>query len=674
MRLNLLSALLILALTQVNGQTFINETFTSGLMPPPGWTIDEYSTYWTISQSSIAGGVSPEGRFSYSTATPITTRFISPEVDLTGLTSVKLTFNHFFDWFANPGPSLGVATRSGSAGTWQTVWSITPIGNVGPVQFSLDIANSDVGSSEFQFCFFISGSTTMMDYWYVDDIMLLNPLEINSQLVTISQTPSTFSAPAEVKGTLRNLGTEIITTAEVSWQLDGGIIHSTLLEGLSLNTLDSYEFVCNDLINASIGLHSLRVWTGLVNGGPDQDQGNDTLAKIVNKVCYTVPKIPLFEEFTSSTCIPCAFFNSDFVPWCEEHKDDITLIKYQMNFPGVGDPYYIEECGDRADYYGVSWVPWLVGNGTFVDTEMNDVNALFETESTQAGLLKIQATHTLSGQDLTVNVNVLPFVNQSASSLYIAVIEETTYNNTGNNGEDSFEHVLMKMIPNSTGVLVNLQERVPYSFTQTVDLSSTNIERWDDIMVVAWVQKNASKKILQSAYSIENANLRNEDRLGDIQIGGSSLTGFDPDIYSYNYGVAAGFPVPQVYGIPIDTSALVIVIPSPGIPGVTTLDVYAEDLQYHKQYKLNFFVNTGLELNEGHSLSVYPNPATDFIRINGAENYKISLSDAVGRQHRVFNNFTGSRINLTGLPAGIYFLKAEKQGQVSIIKKFIITK
>jgi len=668
----ILSVLLALTIASVSSQTFISENFSAGQMPPAGWSIDQFGSYWTISQSTNAGGITPEGRFSYSTATPITTRLISPEVDLTGLASVKLTFNHFFDWYANPGPSLGIATRSGSAGTWQTVWSITPFGNVGPLQYSLDIASSDVGSSQFQFCFFISGATTMMDNWYVDDIILLNPLETNAGLMTISQTPSVFSAPAEVIGTLKNLGSDTITTAEIAWQLDGGAVQTSFFDNLNLKTLDSYEFTCSELMNTYIGLHSLKVWVGSVNGQADQDPGNDTLSKIVNKVCYTVPKVPLFEEFTSSTCIPCAFFNSDFVPWCDEYKDDITLIKYQMNFPVPGDPYYIEECGIRANYYGVLWVPWLVGNGNFVDTEMNDVNAMFQAESAQPGLMKIQATHTLAGQNMTVNVNVLPFVNQSACSLFIAVIEGVTHNNTGNNGETSFEHVLMKMIPGATGIPVDLQERVAYSYSATVNLSSTNIEDWDDIKVVAWVQKNASKKIFQSAYSTGNASFNNEDRLNDILLDGVSLMGFQPDQLSYNYGVAAGSGVPEVTGIPFDTSAIVIVVPALSIPGTTTIDVYAENIQYHKQYNLNFFLNTGLVENERNSFSVYPNPATEYVYIYGAENFSISITDAVGKQHRHINSFSGDRISLKGLPAGVYFLKAEKAGCKAMIRKVII--
>lgn len=668
-----LTILFAIVLLSVNGQTYITETFSSGQMPPPGWTIDQYAAQWTISQSGFAGGVSPEGRFEYGTnGTPITTRLISPAVDLTGITSVRLTFNHLFDWFANPGPTLGVATRSGTTGPWNTVWAITPIGNIGPVQFSLNINNSDVGSSDFQFCFYLSGSMSMMDFWYVDNIILLNPLEINAQLVTISQTPSTFSSPAEVKGIMQNLGTDTITSAEISWQVDGGTVHNTLLEGLSLNTMDTYEFTCTDLLNSSLGLHNLKVWLGNVNGLPDLDDSSDTLTKIVNKVCYTVPRKVLFEEFTSSTCIPCAFFNSDFVPWCEEHADDITLVKYQMNFPGAGDPYYTEECGERADYYGVSWVPWLVGNGTYVETEMNDVNALFQSESAQAGLMKVQATHTLANQVLSVNVNVLPFVNQSSSSLYIAVIEETTYSNTGTNGEDSFEHVLMKMIPNANGIPVNLQERVPFSYSQTVDLSGTNIETWNDVMVVAWVQKNASKKIFQSEYSILDASLNTEDRLEDILVDGISLPGFNPDQLSYNYGVAPGAAVPEITGIPVDSAAIVIMIPPVTVPGAATIDVYAANIQLHKQYKLNFLVNTALEEEQQASLAVFPNPASDYIQLYGADNCKITITDAVGRQYRIVNDFSGNRISLSGLPAGIYYLKAEKQDGIQVVKKIIV--
>jgi hypothetical protein len=383
----------------------------------------------------------------------------------------------------------------------------------------------------------------------------------------------------------------------------------------------------------------------------------------------------MFEEFTSSTCLPCAFFNSDFVPWCNARENDITLIKYQMNFPGAGDPYYTEECGERGAFYGVIWVPWLVCDGKFVETEMNDVNALYESDSTEVSLIQIQAAHTLSGHTITVNTTVLPFANFPACRLFMAVIEKATHNNTGNNGETTFEHVMMKMIPSSMGIAVNFQERTLFNCSYTVDLSGTNVEEWDDLMVVAWVQNSLTKKVFQSVYSIADADFGTENRLGDIVIENSSLNGFTPDVFEYNYGVPAGITVaPDVIGIPMDSAAIVIVIPALSIPGTTTLDVYAEDIQYHTQYKVNFLPNTDLVEYQNTSLSVYPNPASDYIFIHGADNCRVSITDAIGRQYRVVSDFTANRISTSDLPKGIYYISVEKPGHTSIVKKIIITR
>ncbi len=45
-----------------------------------------------------------------------------------------------------------------------------------------------------------------------------------------------------------------------------------------------------------------------------------------------------------------------------DNPGEYSLIKYQMNWPGNGDPYYTEEGGVRRDYYGVSSVPDLYIN------------------------------------------------------------------------------------------------------------------------------------------------------------------------------------------------------------------------------------------------------------------------------------------------------------------------
>ncbi len=55
-------------------------------MPPAGWTIENLQNQWSVSQSSNAGGTVPEGKFNWTNTTAVT-RLITPEIDLTGLTT-----------------------------------------------------------------------------------------------------------------------------------------------------------------------------------------------------------------------------------------------------------------------------------------------------------------------------------------------------------------------------------------------------------------------------------------------------------------------------------------------------------------------------------------------------------------------------------------------------------
>ena len=96
---------------QTSGQTYLSEDFSSNQMPPAGWTIENLQNQWSISQSSNAGGTVPEGKFNWTSSTTVT-RLITPEIDLTGLTTVTLMFNHFYDDYTGAGPKAGVDRKS----------------------------------------------------------------------------------------------------------------------------------------------------------------------------------------------------------------------------------------------------------------------------------------------------------------------------------------------------------------------------------------------------------------------------------------------------------------------------------------------------------------------------------------------------------------------------------
>jgi len=670
---NYILAIILFIAVGSNGQAFINEDFSDESMPPAGWTIDGYSTNWSISNTATAGGIAPEGMFTYSDVTAVT-RLISPIVDLSGYDEITISFAHFYDDYAGAGPKLGLATRSGG-GAWNVVWEINPTTNVGPETNYFVIDNEDVGSSDFQFCFYLDGYFYNLDYWYVDNILLFNPLNLDGELANIT-TPSYVVGETPVTGILKNsIGETEIVNAEISWQVEDGDVHTTFFDGLGLDIGESYEFVCDEPFNFPIGEYNLNVWISKINFVTDDFAGNDMKMKDVAVVSFSDARTPCFEEFTSSTCAPCATFNTSFVPWSETHADEITLIKYQMNWPGSGDPYYTQEGGDRRNYYGVSWVPWLVGDGMFVNTSISDVNSFFNNSISKLAFASAVSSHSIDGTEISFETTVLPYAGFSNYRVHIIVFENVTTENTGNNGETEFHHVMMKMIPDAEGTSVDFEDRVPQTFTGNVDLAGTNVEEFDDLGVIVIVQDHASKFVQQSAYSVEDGVFGVDDNLSDLTVDGTTIEGFAPDELIYNVVLPEGtVEVPVVAGVPFDENAKAIVVPTIELPGTTIIDVFAEDLKTYKRYTVNFTIAVGIEEPLANKVKAYPNPSEGIFNLSGAEDAMINVVDLTGKLVYSIEALKGNSIDLSSLDNGIYLLSARLKDQSVYRKKITLLK
>jgi len=664
--------LLFVALSGVTfGQGFIVEDFSSGMMPPAGWSIDGLPAQWSVSATNDAGGEVPEAKFTYVSGTYVT-RLISYEMDLTGLTEVQLTFRHFYDDYTGTGPKAGVATRSHN-GAWNIVWEISPTSNVGPEQIDLTINNSDVGESEFQICFYLDGNMYNIDYWYLDDILLLNQLNLDASMTSIT-TPTYINGPEDVTGQIMNIGITTITSFDIDWQVNNGPIQSTFIDGLSIDALDTYNFTCDQQISVPIGTYTLNVWINKVNGVKDDDQSGDSLSKPLIRVSNVIPKKPCYEEFTSSTCAPCANFNAGFVPWCFTNEDDITLIKYQMSWPAPGDPYYTEEGGVRRTFYGVNGVPNLFCNGSDVPTTMTAVQSSFNAAVLQPGLMDIVASHHLNGTEMSVDVAVLPFADFTGMMLQVIVFEYITTGNVMTNGETEFEHVMMKMMPDANGTTINLEDRVTFSWSDQEDLAGTNVEEWDDLGVIVFVQDPASKIIYQSVYSLEDATYNTEARLDELFVDGIAMAGFDPDVFNYDVEVSGGVLIPEITGDPMDPNATVIVVPAIEVPGTTTIDVFAEDLTAHSLYEIDLIFAVGQDEKSNEAMRVYPNPTTGTIYIMGAEHARVSLYSPSGTLVKFVEDFNGSSFNIPDVSNGVYMLRVERTNGTVIQKKIVVVK
>lgn len=219
--------------------------------------------------------------------------------------------------------------------------------------------------------------------------------------------------------------------------------------------------------------------------------------------CFSVltaePKKPLVEIFTSSTCPPCVGANRYMDSLLDLREGSYSLIKYQMNFPGNGDPYYTAECGQRRQFYNVSGVPSVFVNSVKLTGTFDITN--LDAEIAKTTELKLELTANVNQDSIvTVSARIIPQKNYNEGlTLQLQIVEETTTGNSSTNGERYFSNVLMKAYPDAKGTALSaLEINKEVTINNTIDLKNTKIESVHDLSLVAFVQDTSTKEIVQS--------------------------------------------------------------------------------------------------------------------------------------------------------------------------------
>lgn len=83
--------------------------------------------------------------------------------------------------------------------------------------------------------------------------------------------------------------------------------------------------------------------------------------------------------------------------------------------------------------------------------------------------------------------------------------------------------------------------------------------------------------------------------------------------------------------------------------------------------------STGIKENEGSSISIYPNPAEDFLTLSNIEGInQIVITNMLGEAVQAFNvNGDSSTINVAKLQSGIYFVTLMDNNSVKKTRKFV---
>jgi|TARA_B110000305_G_C19425149_1_gene633160 hypothetical protein len=241
-----------------------------------------------------------------------------------------------------------------------------------------------------------------------------------------------------------------------------------------------------------------------------------------------VPRLPLYELFTSSTCPPCAPANDNLTPIFQDpiNEGEFAVVKYQMSWPGTGDPYYTNEGSARKNVYSVNSVPAL-----FVDAASNSgsgyTQADMDANNNGLAYMTIEAIHSIETDSQKVHIQVEITAHQDyldpIHRVYIMINESRTVGNVKTNGETEFFDVMKKVLPTSTGDFIMgtisadtvLSYNIDYKFQGNYRLpadaddavnhnSEHSVEDFNNLKVIVFVQSMATgREIYQATNSIE---------------------------------------------------------------------------------------------------------------------------------------------------------------------------
>ena len=484
------------AMMAQNRAVLLHESF-DGTTLPAGWSIDAHQNNWSVSATNNAGGDPNEMHLAWSPQFSGMTRLISPAVDLTGFSSVVVSFKHALDNYSGSN-TIGVATSSDGGTTWNQGWS-QGYSASNSYSVSQEINTPDMGQASVQFCIFFNGSSYNINDWFFDDIVIftLEDLDLGVSATTL---PSFISSGETSFGmTVFSYGTTPVTSVEATYEVEGmEPVTETFTVNIASLSSATLNFATPTMLTP--GSYNVEYSINLVNGQADDDPSNNTLSKAVSVAVSSAERKPMIEHFSSSTCGPCVQPNTLMHNFCNNNEGRYTYTKYQMNWPGSGDPYYTEEGGVRRDYYGVNAVPMA-----FLDSEslnFNSVQNQFNQHAEITAFMDIKGSFSVEGNTITVLADIMPYIDANAR-IYISVNEKETHGNVGSNGETVFHHIFMKMLPDAQGTTVDFVSGELQHLEFTQDMSGTHVEEMSDLEVSIWVQNYNTKEIFNSRYAYE---------------------------------------------------------------------------------------------------------------------------------------------------------------------------
>ncbi len=510
-------------------------------------------------------------------------------------------------------------------------------------------------------------------------------------------TDQTFT-PFSVSANIINMGSEIITSVEVLYILDGVESDPTTINDLNIIVGGMQNIAYPEMLELkTAGDYNIGFKVTKVNNAIDENEDNNSIQQIVN-VAFGYLKIPLHELFTSSTCGPCVQGNVTLDGVLENYDStSYSLLKYQANFPGSGDPYYTIDVGRMMTQYSITGVPTL-----YVELEgqtPHDYTAeKFDGYSDKLTSIGIKLSAQAFGDSVFVDVQLESTLTQQSNHIRLAVVEKTTYGNTGSNGEKEFHNVFMKFLSEWDGdnlSIMNAGEEV--SLTYAASMEDTFVEEMDDLMVVAYVFKNSPYEVLQSkmieiphtpaapiiGFNIENDSVGVDTSSSIIITSNENLALLDgndisdiSDIITFKKQDSNGDDV-SFTGDYNNTTKTITVKSDNSLEANSKYFVELHNVKSTygievEKTNISFITMQviGVKDNLFTDISIYPNPVKNELSISLKHNAKITICDITGKHIKtLYKAKPGIRvINVSNFESGIYFITISRGTQNNTYK------
>ncbi len=657
--------------------SYISEHFDSEDFPS-GWSVEGDCTaeHWQIWGTHQAGGEPNEIKLYWKPQFEGVARLVSPAINLTGVSEMVVSFKAYLDNYKDIPHKMGVATTSDNGTTWNLAWEdYYSNNNQGQHNIVRTIVTPDMGKENVKFCIFFEGVSGNINGWYFDDIEIYTLDKLNLGLMSIDIPEIAGATDNEISFTVKNTGEETVTSFSASYKIDDNETVTQDFEA-TIESLKEASFVFEEEVDLLPGSHELTISILNVNG--EEDITTDNIMTIeMNVAISRAERKPMIEHFSSPTCAPCVAVNQQMVLLTEKYHGQYTYTKYPANFPQEGDPYYTDECKVRKTYYNVLAAPTLFLNGDLYGNTFI-IEQDFEKALNTPAYIDIRGAFDINENDstITINVDVMPFINLYKKRIYVSVNEKTTTGNASYNGETEFHHIMMKMIPDAEGIEMDFKAGELQHFEFSCDMNETYMEELNDLEVAIWIQdyydyiiynSNYAYEYTEHSYPVQNLQLAYDEKdmtltttweapekgnpLGYNVYINDNLVAENISELSYTMENASGLLVAKVVALYENEKTSV---------GMTDLIITE--------------VNTESIDENTTSLNIYPNPVGNKLFIaTELRVEEISIYDIYGRKTTGYGlqstDFVHN-INVADLEAGIYFINIKTENG-NVVRRFV---